>query len=111
MRAQYAKLEKTNNETNQNAKKVSEELKQVKEDFNLLLDINNTYKIENDKLKRRRSNLGDDECSDSNIKKIAKKKSKEKHDIYESDYDQHEEVNSTIDNPVRESNENKARVS
>ena len=74
MRAQYAKLEKTNNETNQNAKKVSEELKQVKEDFNLLLDINNTYKMENDELKRRRSNLGDDECSDSNIKKIAKKK-------------------------------------
>jgi regulator of replication initiation timing len=110
LRAQYAKLEKTNNETNQNAKKVSEELKQVKEDFNLLLDINTTYKMENDELKRRiRSNLSDDECSDSNIKKIAKKKSKEKHDIYESDYDQHEEVNSTID-PVRESNENEARV-
>ena len=75
LRAQYAKLEKTNNETNQNAKKVSEELKQVKEDFNLLLDINTTYKMENDELKRRiRSNLSDDECSDLNIKKIAKKK-------------------------------------
>ena len=45
------------------------------------------------------------------ILKKSLKKSKEKHDIYESDYDQHEEVNSTIDDPVRESNENDARVS
>ena len=75
MRAQYTKLEKTNNKTNQNAKKVSEELKQVKEDFNLLLNINTMYKMENDKLKRRiRLNLSDDECSNSNIKKITKKK-------------------------------------
>ena len=44
------------------------------------------------------------------LKKLLKK-SKKKHDIYESDYDQHEEVNSTIDDPVRESNENDARVS
>ena len=45
------------------------------------------------------------------ILKKSPKKSKEKHDIYESDYDQYEEVNLTINDPVRESNKNEARVS
>ena len=46
-------LEKKNSETTQEVKKVEEELIKMKEDFSLLIDINNTFSKENEKLKKR----------------------------------------------------------
>ena len=46
-------LEKKNSEVTQEAKKVREELIKIKEDFSLLIDINNTFNKENEELKKR----------------------------------------------------------
>ena len=46
-------LKKKNSEATQEVKKVEEELIKMKEDFSLLIDINNTFSKKNKELKRR----------------------------------------------------------
>ncbi|CAG8764568.1 14449_t:CDS:1, partial [Funneliformis caledonium] len=61
---------------------VSDELRQVKSDFDTLIDINNAFSTENENLKKRIKLNGSDDDFDRDNSKFTKKRNK---DIVRSD--------------------------
>ena len=68
-------MERKNIEITQQAKSVSQELKQVQNDFYTLVEINHAFSTENDNLKKRIKLNDDFDCDDL---KIIKKRNKGK---------------------------------
>jgi len=101
-------LEKKNSEVIQEAKKVGEELNKIKEDFSLLIDINNTFSKENEELKRRiHSNESDDEFRQ---KSGNKKRNKGKKIASSSNDDKSDDTTRIETKELTEKDEKSARV-
>ena len=77
MHNKCSNLEKKNSKVIQEVKKVREELIKMKEDFSLLIDINNTYSKKNKELKRR-IHLNESNGDKFEQKSKNKKRNKEK---------------------------------
>ena len=102
-------MEKKNTEITRHAKSVSVELKQVKNDFNALIEINQAFGEENDDLKKRiRSNESDNDFDE--YLKITKRRNKGKSTVRsEDEFDQADRMN-TSSGEQPELNEKDARV-
>src|SRR3954452_12589127 len=104
------KFEKKNHKINQGAKKVTEELKKLKEDFSLLININNSFSKENEKLKRKIHKSNESDSDEFEQKGDNKKRNKGEHI---SDDNKSNKSNDTIKIDQKESTkkeENKVRV-
>src|SRR3954470_12762309 len=105
------KFEKKNHEINQGAKKVTEELKKLKEDFSLLIDINNSFSKKNEELKRRIHKSNESDSDEFEQKGGNKKEIKANEHI--SNDDKSDKSNDTIkidQEELTEKEENKAQV-
>ena len=109
LRNRYSNLEKKNSEVTQEAKKVGEELKKMKNDFSLLIDINNTFSKENEELKRRiHSNESDGDEFEQ--KSGNKKRNRGKKIVNSSDDDKSDNTTRIETEEITEKDEKSARV-
>ena len=72
MRLKNEDLEKRNDEINKRAKEISNELQRMKEDFNILININNSFSRENEDLKKRLNESSSKDQESGNKKRKGK---------------------------------------
>src|SRR3954468_24840146 len=104
------KFEKKNHEINQGAKKVTEGLKKLKEDFSLLIDINNSFSKENEELKRRIHKSNESDSDEFEQKGGNKKRNKGEHISDDNKSNKSDDTMKIDQEELTEKEENKARV-
>src|SRR4051794_10599462 len=95
---------------NQGAKKVTEELKKLKEDFCLLININNSFSKENEELKRRIHKSNESNSGEFEQKGGNKKRNKGKHISDDNKSDKLDDIMKIDQEESTEKEENKMQV-